>query len=301
MSPKISVLMPVYNAENYLLQAVESICSQSYKDFEFIIIDDGSSDGSLEILRKFSENDNRIKLHSRPNKGLISTLNEGLSYCKGEYIARMDADDISLPNRLGAQVEYMQNHPDCVAVGSGVLLIDPEGEVLCSYPLLLTHQEIDNANLSLIGGSAIVHPSVMFRSSIIVGIGGYRGKYLHAEDIDLFLRLAEVGEIANINNNLLKYRMHLDSVGYSQRKLQIEGIYNAVVDACKRRKWVIPKYNSRGHSETQSFASVYRKWAWWALNAGNIKVSRKHAWRAFCQSPLSKKNLIALICALRGY
>ena len=264
MSPIISVLMPVYNAESYVSQAIESILSQSFKDFEFIIIDDGSTDSSLKILKNFSESDNRIQLYSRQNQGLIYTLNEGLGYCKGKYIARMDADDISLPNRLKVQVEYMEAHPNCVAVGSGVLLVDPEGDVLCSYPLLLTHQEIDNANLSLKGGSAIVHPSVMFRGGAVESIGGYRKKYLHAEDIDLFLRLAEVGQLANINENLLEYRMHLASVGYSQRKLQIEGIYNAVVDACIRRELDVPADNSRVQSKIPAIASVYRKWAWWA-------------------------------------
>ena len=117
ISPQISVLMPVYNAERFVAEAVQSILSQTFGDFEFIIIDDGSSDGSLEILRRFERADSRIRLSSRPNTGYTVALNEMLAMASGQFVARMDADDVAMPQRLQKQVDYLCAHPNCVVVG----------------------------------------------------------------------------------------------------------------------------------------------------------------------------------------
>src|SRR4051812_12237605 len=117
MKPQVSILMPVYNARPYIAAAVESILSQTFTDWECIIIDDGSTDGSLEILQSFAQRDKRIVLISRPNRGLVATLNEGLEHVHGEYVMRMDADDLSRPERMEQQVAYLRAHPEIVAVG----------------------------------------------------------------------------------------------------------------------------------------------------------------------------------------
>src|SRR5213082_3006291 len=130
MSPVVSVLMPVYNAQRYLPAAVESILGQTFRDFEFIIIDDGSTDRSGEILRKFAAEDPRIKLISRPNTGYVVALNEALSCASGEFVARMDADDISLPTRFERQVAYLREHTDCVLVGTNVITMDSDGAMI---------------------------------------------------------------------------------------------------------------------------------------------------------------------------
>src|SRR3954468_5693657 len=122
MAPTVSVLLAVYNARRYLRQAIDSILAQTFTDFEFIIIDDGSTDDTLAILREYEKRDGRIRLISRPNKGLTTTLNEGLALARGEFLARMDGDDVALPTRFEKQVTYLRDHPECVLVGSRVLL-----------------------------------------------------------------------------------------------------------------------------------------------------------------------------------
>ena len=130
--PTISVLMPVYNAERYVAKAVESILAQTCADFEFVIIDDGSTDGSHALLKQYAERDHRIRLISRANTGHVIALNQMLEIASGRYIARIDADDIALPDRFARQVGYLESHGDCVAVGSYVWLIDAAGRSLGS-------------------------------------------------------------------------------------------------------------------------------------------------------------------------
>ena len=298
-SPTVSVLLPVYNAVKYLSQAIESILSQTYKDFEFIIIDDGSNDESYETIRKYSDIDVRIRLFSRENKGLIISLNEGLSYAQGKYIARMDSDDISYPERLQEQQDFLEKNSACVAVGSRVLLIDPEGMPICPFSTQLSHEEIDNAHLALKGG-AITHPAVMMRAKNIVEIGGYREDYVHAEDIDLFLRLAEVGRLENLPSTLLQYRMHFESIGNSKRTLQKKSAFRALTDACRRRGLPYPQeVDFAGEQLTRP--QLHQKWAWWALWAGNKKTARKHAFIAFWNAPFSITTFKVLVCSIRGH
>src|SRR5436305_9543595 len=125
--PQVSVLMPVYNAIRYIGVAVDSVLSQTFSDFEFIIVDDGSTDGSAEILREYAGRDPRIRLISRPNTGLGFALNEALAVARAPFIARMDADDECLPERFEKQIQYLRNHPECVLLGSRVLWIDSDG------------------------------------------------------------------------------------------------------------------------------------------------------------------------------
>jgi len=299
-SPFISVVMPVHNAEKYLVEAVESIFAQTFQDFEFIIIDDGSTDGTLAILEKYQQKDERIRLFSRENRGLVPTLNEGLAYTRGKYVARMDADDISLPDRFRAQLDYLEKNQDCVAVGTQVLIIDPEGMPICPFSTCLSHEDIDGAHLLLKGG-AITHPSVMMRKETVVSAGGYRPECIHAEDLDLFLRLAEIGRLANLAECLLLYRMHYESIGNSKRGLQLKSAFNALVDAHGRRKLPPPDDANFVLEKTTSRVGLHRKWAWWALGAGNKQTARKHALIAFRHSPFSWGSFKLLACTLRGY
>ena len=196
-APAISVLMPVYNAELYVAEAVESVLAQTFTDFELITIDDGSTDRSSRILEGYAGLDSRIRLVSRPNTGIVGALNEGASMARGEIIARMDADDVSLPERFAKQFEYLLAHPDCDAAGSRVLLIDPEGAPICEINEERSHEEIDRAHMSRRTG-AITHPAAMMRSEALHAVGGYRQECLWAEDFDLFLRMAEIGRLANL-------------------------------------------------------------------------------------------------------
>ena len=204
--PVISVFMPVYNARRYVGAAVESILAQSYSDFEFIIIDDGSTDGSPVLLQHYAREDSRIRLISRPNRGIAATRNEGIAAATTPLIALLDADDMALPERLARQLAYMQHHPKVVAVGSQALLIDADGSPICHWSgTRYSHEDIDRELMA--GGWPIVNSTHMMRTEAVRAVGGYRN-YQTSEDHDLYLRLGEIGRLANLPETLVQYRVH---------------------------------------------------------------------------------------------
>jgi hypothetical protein len=206
--PKVTVLMPVFNGEPYLSEAIASILGQTFTDFELLIIDDGSTDRSRQIVR--SLNDPRVRLLCNDgNLRLIATLNRGLDEAHGMYVARMDADDISLPGRLEAQVAFLDLHPEIGVLGTGIQIIDAFG-VPGTEILLPGNNALIRWNLAL--RSPLAHPTVMMRRSIIAAIGGYRTEPLHCEDYDLWWRASQVTRIANLPTVLLRLRKHGESV-----------------------------------------------------------------------------------------
>lgn len=216
-TPLISVVMPVYNAERYLRTAVQSILDQSLRDFELIAIDDGSQDRSQQILTKFAAADSRIQIISRPNTGIVGALNDGLAAAGGEFIARMDADDWVTPNRFEEQVTYLRQHPLCVCVGSYFNYMDAEGALIKWNPRETTHPAIERTLLSGDGG-ALIHPVIMARRSAIEQVGGYRTDAQWVEDLDLYLRLARMGQLSNVPKVLLHYRYHTESVNFTRNE-----------------------------------------------------------------------------------
>ena len=204
--PAISVLMSVYNGELFLAQAVESILAQDFTDFEFIIINDGSQDSSSDMLHRYAQEDSRICLHEQDNKGLVAALNKGLKLAQAPLIARMDADDIALPDRLGVQKAHMDANLDTGVLGSAVMIIDSQSEAVkpMSYPQ--GGEMLDHYLKNL--GSPLAHPAVMMRREIALQVGGYREAFKHAEDYDLWLRMQKVTNIENLPGILLHYRQH---------------------------------------------------------------------------------------------
>lgn len=298
---KASVLLPIYNAKKYLEEAIESVLSQSFDDFELLLLNDGSSDGSELIIDYFVKKDCRCRKLSWSNRGLIETLNEGLRQARGDIIFRMDADDICLPERFEKQWSFLQQYPDCVALGSKVLLIDESGLPITEFPVLESHEEIDFENLKGLG-SVITHPTVSMRKEAVLKVGGYRKNYKHAEDLDLFLRLAEVGRLANLPDILLEYRQHVSSIGYSKRKEQLDSAYKAVSDAKKRRGLIDNELTYPiTLFKTPKLEDVYRKWAWWAISGGYINTARKYAFKAIFCDPLNVNNIKLIYCIVRGY
>lgn len=205
-NPMISVVMSVYNAEKYLDEAIESILNQTYKDFEFIIINDGATDKSLEIIEKYKNQDDRIVLISRENRGLIASLNEGIEKARGKYIARMDADDISLPKRFEEQVEFMESENIDIC-GGNYLSINSDGSL---FSLNLTPQSHELCTLSLVSKVPFAHPTVMIRKEFLEKYSLEYGQsnFQKAEDLDLWLRMHEKGaKFGNISELILKYRI----------------------------------------------------------------------------------------------
>lgn len=194
--------MSVYNGEEYLREAIDSILQQSFGDFEFIIIDDGSKDNSAQIVRTYS--DRRIFLIQQDNKGLARALNKGLSVARGKYIARLDADDIALPERLKLQYEFMEEHPMVSALGSNAIITDQNGKELYTSSQLTSWPEIRNK----LPHTPFFHSSVMFRREIAFKCGGYyEAIRQHFEDVILWNKLAQYGELRNLPQVLIRYRL----------------------------------------------------------------------------------------------
>lgn len=298
-APLISVLMPAYNAERYVAEAVQSILDQTFTDFEFLIVDDGSTDSTRAILERSAARDARIQLVSRPNTGYLVALNEMIARARGEFLARMDADDIAEPQRFERQMSYLAEHPDCVLVGSRVLIIDPDGDPLRIMGDALSHEEIDSAMLAA-RGQMVYHPSVIVRKRAMERVGGYREEYLYVEDLDVFLKLAEIGRIANLAEPLLRYREHLGKVGRRLADLQRERIQLVLTEAHRRRGLPAPTRFPGLESAPPGPAESLRIWGWWALGAGHVRTARKHALRSARRQPLSLESWRLLYCSLRG-
>ncbi|OPJ54844.1 glycosyltransferase family 2 protein [Clostridium oryzae] len=225
----ISVIMPVYNSEKYLMQSIESILAQTIRDFEFIIIDDGSTDSSLDIIMNYKRKDDKIVVISRKNKGLVYSLNEGISISKGKYIARMDADDVSFPMRLEKQLEFLKTHENVDILGTQVNIIGDisENERL-KYDKMLNIPFLDgHVREALLNyWYCFAHSSVMFRKEIFTKLKGY--KDYRAEDLDLWLRALKTGfKIYKLNEKLVEYRIHKNSKTNYENK-QYEGLKDGI-------------------------------------------------------------------------
>jgi glycosyltransferase involved in cell wall biosynthesis len=231
--PTVSVLMPVYNAEPYLAEALESILGQTFADFEFLIINDGSTDRSGAILNEYAARDERIRLTSRPNTGYTVALNELLALASGELVARMDADDVALPERLARLVDYLRAHGNVVCVGTAVHFIDAAGRFLRDGHPGMDHETIQLRALA--GDCPLNHPSTMMRRAVVHAVGGYHPEFEPAEDLDLWLRLGEVGQLTSLPEVLMKYRQHARSFSEQHQRRQLERSSAAVSDACRRR------------------------------------------------------------------
>lgn len=302
VTPAASVILPVYNGGEYLDAAIESVLGQSFTDFELLLLNDGSTDASLDRLNHYAALDARCKVHSWTNRGLIQTLNVGLRLAHADILIRMDADDVCRPNRFERQIAYLRAHPECVAVGTQVMLIDPEGQPIRLFVEETGHEEIDVAHMAAKGG-AIAHPAAAMRKAAVIGIGGYRGEFPHAEDIDLFLRLAEVGRLANLPEVLLDYRQHPNSIGHRHAQAQRDSARRAVAEARQRRGLgeLAPLSGDEPSPPPVGLADVHRKWGWWALSGRNLATARKHALKALRVKPFDIENLKLLACVLRGH
>lgn len=198
-SPAVSVVMPVYNGERYLKEAIDSILGQTFWGFEFIIVNDGSTDRTGELLRSYS--DPRLVVIDQSHQGIGAALNRGIQYARGKYIARMDADDVSHPRRLQCQVEFLERHPDVALLGTSTYRIDANGQI-CS---LWIHPTSDtDIKRELPYGNQFCHSSVMFRRAVLSRVGGYRKH--RAEDYDLWLRISERYTVANLEAPLQRIR-----------------------------------------------------------------------------------------------
>ena len=239
-APIVSVVMVVCNVERFLPEAIESILEQTFCDFEFIIVDFGSTDRSKEIVSRYAARDSRVKLHEIPHCRLAEARNAGCFLAQGRYIAIADADDISLPDRLRWEVNFLDEHPQVGVVGGRVEWIDATGARLTESALPpgvsldrpLTNDELQAA---LLHYSPIWQPTVLLRKDAFVRMSGYRGAFTDAEDYDLWLRIAEHFQVANLKQLVLQYRVHPNQMSVRRRKQQTLRTLAAKASAVIRR------------------------------------------------------------------
>ncbi len=211
----ISVLMSVFNAENWVQKSIESVISQDYNNWEFIIVNDGSTDNTKKIIEDYLISDSRIKIYNKENTGLTKSLNYGLERCSGKYIARLDADDICLPNRLSTQYNFMQQNPEVVLCGS--YHYEKNGYTnkykLCKYPK--SNEGLKNNLLNV--KNFFSHSSSMFLKNAVREFEGYSEKFKKTQDFDLWLKLSSMGKIACIDKPLVEILKHDNSISNSDR------------------------------------------------------------------------------------
>lgn len=232
--PSVSVLVPVYNGGAFFRAAIQSVLDQSFRDFECLILDDGSTDGSGDIADELARVDSRVRVIHRENRGLVATLNELVDAARGEFVARMDADDLCLPTRFAMQVEFLRRHPEVVCVGSSHWLVDEQDRRIAAIKPPTDDAAIEQSALQ--GHTPICHPAAMIRTAALRQAGGYRLDYYPTEDLDLWLRLGELGALANLPEPLICYRMHSGSIsGQAAQGRQREAARRACADAWARR------------------------------------------------------------------
>lgn len=210
---KISVLMPVYNQQNYLKKAIESILCQTFKNFEFLILDDASTDSSLKIIKNFK--DKRIKIFSQKKRqGLAKSLNFLIKKAKGVYLARMDGDDVSEKNRLVRELDFLEKKPQVAMVGCWAKIIDKNGKFIGVFKYPTSYEQIKKEILKY---NPFVHSSIMIRKKILMTIGGYDPNLFYSQDYDLFLKLASKYPLANLPHYLIRFRWQPD---FKKQKIQ---------------------------------------------------------------------------------
>jgi glycosyltransferase involved in cell wall biosynthesis len=224
--PCITILLPTYNAEAFIKETIKSILAQTYSNWECLIIDDASTDQTVQIIKRFK--DKRIQLIEKPkNSGYTNSLNQGLQCAKGKYIARMDADDIALPQRLERQYQFMESHPEVVVCGTAYRILGTERTVT----MPLDNKSIKN---QLLKQTCFAHPTVMLRKKILIDNNlKYNIEKEPAEDYDLWVRLLSFGKMANIKEVLLEYRLHDNQVSIIRRQRQLESKYQTRINILK--------------------------------------------------------------------
>ncbi len=292
--------MPVYNAGSYLDQAIDSVLAQSFSGFEFICVNDGSTDGSLEILNKWANRDSRMRIISRANTGIVGALNDGLAASRCELIARMDADDICVSSRLEKQVAYMDSHTDCVALGSTALVVDEESSPIKRWVVPPDHALVSELHLSGAAGQ-MIHPTVIMRKAAVTNVGGYRAEWQWVEDYDLFLRLADFGKLANLQEDLLLYRFNARGISQSKRKLQ-EELTTKLCNQVREQKGLpaIVRDHIEAAAET-SREDVLRNWIEWSWREHHYGTAQKHSRRLLRAVPFSLRSWRLFIKSHMGH
>lgn len=297
---RLTILLPAYNAGPYLREAIDSILAQSYTDFEFLIINDGSVDNTPEIIASYA--DPRIKAIHQPNKGLITTLNEGIMMATGDIIARMDADDVCLPDRLKIQMDFLAANPDYVLVGSEAEIMDKDGNYLMPLvPIGHTDEEIRHRIDDKV---PFIHPCVMFRKEAVIKAGLYPKNALDFEDHLLWKNLLDIGKVCNLPVSLLKVRFNPESVTIDEKwrgrrflEIRKKSVHNGFVaeEDGLELKEIMRTQNFGAYRKASYYALIGKKYLW---NKPDGTLARANLAKAISYYP---KNFMSYVLYLFSY
>jgi glycosyltransferase involved in cell wall biosynthesis len=298
---EISVLMAAYNAEALIQESIESILSQTFDDFEFILIDDGSTDTTPDIMKSYK--DKRIRMVSQENMGLARSLNKGLRMAKGRYIARLDADDIALPHRLERQYGFMESHPECVASGTSAMIMDINGKYLYTAEVPLAWHEIQ---AYLPYESPFFHSSVIFQTDPAVACGGYYEKIIHHfEDLVLWNNLTKYGELRNLPEPLIKYRLVPFAITNNSNRIKMNEIVKQVLQGGDISKEDLELFQSLSTKQgnQSKFSNYHLNVGWiYLLRANNRLAAVKNFILSIVHYPLNYRAWFFLfLCTMSGF
>jgi glycosyltransferase involved in cell wall biosynthesis len=297
-SPKISVVMSVYNGDGYIRPAIESILNQTFKDFEFIIIDDGSTDSTNDIISCYD--DRRIILIEQENRGLSPSLNTGIRIASGEYIARMDADDISHIERFEKQIQFMDSNPEYVMVGTNAIVMDREGTVI--HPLVHPTKDSEIRRM-LLRGNAFVHGTVLFRRDVSMKAGLYDEDFFQlSEDLLFWRKVSEFGLLANLSECLYSYRLVPSAIGIlsawlgNKKKSMIVqyGKTGKMSDEDKRLLRNLRNRISDEYKISQYYFNVGNRYL---LFTGNTKTARTYLFKSIFTYPFMWRSWYKMLLA----
>jgi glycosyltransferase involved in cell wall biosynthesis len=298
-NPEVSIVMAVYNGELFLKNSIRSILNQSFPNFELIIIDDGSKDNSFQIAKDFQAVDSRVIAFSLEHGGVSKTANYGITQCRGKYIARMDADDWSYPNRLELQFNFMELNKDIVASSGRAIYIDED-----NFPIHINNPHLHHDDilkeLCKGRGGALVNSAVIMRRDAITKIGGYNINYRCSEDLELFLRLSEIGKLSNINNIILKVIRHKSSLTALQNSWKAQSRDQEIVDNYYKRRGLYKNpVKQYGVVQIRSIGEYYAYIASQAFEADNFITGYRYTIKAIMNfriyRPIIKSLLFAFV------
>lgn len=276
--PAVSIVMAVYNRADYLPQALASLRWQTLTNWECICVDDGSTDATPDVLAAFAAADNRFRILRQENAGVVAALDRGDRAARADWIARMDSDDVALPERLERQRAYVEEHPDVVGLGGNVLMVDPEGASIGLGNYALSHAEIEQ-HLLAGRGETIAHPTLFYRRDLLERIGGHRIEFGPAHDADFLIRLAQHGKLANLEETLLLYRQHPGNLCRVKQAEMTQLLRQVRREAHEARGLPVPAADKDAKPTRARSSTLVGKWARLAARHGNVAT----AWRLLKQ------------------
>jgi len=300
MVQKISVIMSVYNGEAHLTNSIASILNQTFTDFEFIIVDDCSTDSSSEIIRSFKDDRIRV-INNETNMGLTKSLNCALKVAHARYIVRQDADDISLPDRFEKQLRYMEKHPEIALVGTSIFVIDDDGEIIEK------RIAAPNPGKTLLKGNRFYHGSVMIKREVLDEIGCYNELFKYSQDYELWLRVSKRHKAKNLTEPLYKLRFYSDSIGASKiveqamfvilaQKQANDGLDVETIDQIKNSEFG-NIYQNLSKSEKVRFHNIT---AYNYVQNNHMELAKQDCITVFRLNPLCLENNLRIIASLAG-